>query len=290
MSPDRAENGSSHVVAIDVGNSRIKLGLLEFKSDAPSAELPQLRAMLAVPHGQPIPWEQVSDWYKLPGLRPASAVVAGVNPDGVKRVLDEWPQDLEKPRHLRDYRELGLPVHVDFPERVGIDRLLNGVAARHFQEGQRQVLIVDSGTATTVDCVSAEGAFEGGAILPGLELSGRALHQYTALLPQVLPKELMPSCSYPDAIGKNTHDAIRSGLFWGQIGAIRELIRQMTPKRSKPRIILTGGAAFLLLPHLEDLGEVLWQEHFPLKGLALVLVGRMPAASLSSKPRESGRA
>jgi type III pantothenate kinase len=199
-----------------------------------------------------------------------ATILAGVNPEGVQRILQEWPPELPAPIQIQDYQQLGLTIAVDFAEKVGIDRLLNAVAARHFATSGRPVLVIDSGTATTVDRVSAEGVFEGGAILPGLELSGLALHHYTALLPQILPEELSPAGVAPQPLGRNTRDAIRSGLFWGQVGAVRELIRKLSSREVKPVVLVTGGAAPLLVPQLQDDFEIHSEEYLPLKGLALV--------------------
>jgi type III pantothenate kinase len=129
------------------------------------------------------------------------------------------------------------------------------------------VIIVDSGTATTVDLVGADGVFAGGAILAGFELSALALHRYTALLPLVPPSDLKGTDPAP--VGKNTRDAIRSGLFWGHIGAVKELVARLGQSQATvPQVILTGGAAALLAPHLP--GRVRSESNLPLKGLAIV--------------------
>ena len=87
----------------------------------------------------------------------------------------------------------------------------------------RPAIIVDSGTATTVDAVDADGVFLGGAILPGFGLLARSLQRYTALLPLITLEEL--GTGPPPAVGRDTTAAIKSGLFFGQLGAVRELVR-----------------------------------------------------------------
>ncbi len=85
--------------------------------------------------------------------------------------------------------------------------------------------MIDVGSSVAVDLVSAEGAFEGGAILPGIAMSARALHDYTDLLPQIPMSELgVP----PAALGTATIPALRSGLYWGAVGAMRELIARLS--------------------------------------------------------------
>ena len=88
----------------------------------------------------------------------------------------------------------------------------------------RPAVVIDVGTAITVDLVSAEGAFLGGAILPGIAMSARALHEFTDLLPLVDMSEL---AAPPPALGDSTEAAMRSGLFWGAVGAVRQLIEQL---------------------------------------------------------------
>jgi type III pantothenate kinase len=128
------------------------------------------------------------------------------------------------------------------------------------------MIIVDSGTATTVDVISTTGAFEGGAILPGFQLCSRALHQYTALLPRISNDEIVGEP--PAALGKNTRDALRSGLFWGQLGAVRELIRHLRETLpSEATIVVTGGAGRLIAPQLPG---ALHYPYLALQGLVIV--------------------
>ena len=125
--------------------------------------------------------------------------------------------------------------------------------------------MVDSGSAITVDYVSPDGAFMGGAILPGMGLAARALHEFTDLLPLVPLGELPEP---PPALGTSTVTAIRSGLYWGAVGAVRELAEQLsigvTPP---PELFLTGGAG----PHLARgiANPVRIVPHLVLSGIAL---------------------
>lgn len=271
-SPASQPDLGAGILAIDVGNSRSKFGFFAAQgmtSDA-KAGRGELIATVATRHDEPLPWGQLLAQANSGKVASISSIIAGVNPSGIKRILDEWPGELAAPRVIRDFKQLGLPVLVDFPEKVGIDRLLNGLAANAWRPPGEGAIVVDSGTATTVDRISAAGAFEGGAILPGLELAGRALQEYTALLPLIAPEALVRGEAVPAALGKNTQDAIRSGIYWGQIGAIRELVRRMTPVGMPLNLLVTGGAARLLATHLQDLGNVSVEENLPLKGLWLV--------------------
>jgi len=107
-------------------------------------------------------------------------------------------------------------------------------------------VVVDVGTAITVDLVSADGAFYGGAILPGIAMSARALNEFTDLLPLVETSDLTQP---PAPLGTSTESAMQSGLFWGAVGSVRELVERMTKAGSaengaaEPDVFLTGGAS-----------------------------------------------
>jgi type III pantothenate kinase len=271
---------SGTILAIDVGNSRIKFGL--FAGDVVENERPQLAEaleILAVPHADPIPWETIGGWLADSHGGLAQALLAGVKPAGIERLLAEWPSGAwPRPRVIRKRAELPLEVRVDAPDGVGIDRLLGAVAVNGIRLPGQPAIVVGSGTATTVDLIAGDGAFEGGAILPGLELGSRSLHQYTALLPLV-PVEELADPTLP-AIGKNTPAAIRSGLLYGQVGAVKEIIARLSSAltaagRSRlsnsgvqPLIVVTGGNGPLLAAHL---GKGIREEReLPLRGLALI--------------------
>lgn len=260
----------SFLIAVDVGNSRIKFGLfddVESRRGAANGALPECLNSTAIGLDDELPCETLAAWGNSAGGVIESAVVAGVNPPGVERVLGAWPKSgWPAPAIINSPAQLPLRVRVDAPERVGIDRLLNAVAANVLRIPDVPLVVVSSGTATTVDYVAPDGAFEGGAILPGFDLCALALNRYTALLPLVPATEL--SGPPPAPVGKNTRDAIRSGLFWGQVGAVRELTARIEAQSSaRPMVVVTGGAGSLLVPHLGP--RVRYEEHLPLKGLAL---------------------
>jgi type III pantothenate kinase len=123
---------------------------------------------------------------------------------------------------------------------VGVDRLVDAVAVNHLRDAKRSAVIVDVGSAITVDLVSADGFFLGGAILPGLQMSARAMHEFTDLLPLIDMSELT---SPPPALGTDTLSAMESGLFWGAVGAIRQLTERLAGVAGSPQVFLTGGAA-----------------------------------------------
>lgn len=132
--------------------------------------------------------------------------------------------------------DLGIGVHVDHPEVVGADRLVNTVAAHATYRGA--LIVVDFGTATTFDIVSAEGNYEGGVIAPGVNISAEALHQAAAMLPRVAVHRTQ------SVIGKDTIPAMQSGLYWGYMGLIEGLIARIKHEYGQPMTVIgTGGLA-----------------------------------------------
>lgn len=231
---------SERVFAVDVGNTRMKFAVLV---DG------RVERFTAIRFADAVPWEQFDAWKAELGLD--GAIVAGPNPPAVDRLLDAWPSGWTRPRVIRETRSVPIVADVDFPERVGVDRLLNAVAANRLRRPDQSAIVVASGTAITVDWVRSDGRFAGGAILPGLELSAQALHDYTALLP-LIPKADLRDPS-PPVLGRNTRDAIRSGLLWGHVGAVKELTSRLLaicPSGTPPLVVLTGGAGPLLTEHL----------------------------------------
>lgn len=263
---------SRRTIAIDIGNSRIKFGLLASLGSKDGEAFPVLQDSLAIRLEDEIPWQRLRNWVDQASLGEGDLVVASVNPPALKKLLSEWPvKTPPRPYVVDGPSKLKLAVNVDAPERVGIDRLLNAVAANRIRVPGQPLIVVDSGTATTVDLIDSEGVFSGGAILAGVELHARSLHEYTALLPLLSLPEIRSEP--PSPLGKNTRDAIRSGIFWGQVGAIRELVERLTKSfSSRPALVVTGGAARMLMPHLPVHAN--WVPHLGLYGMVTVIEQR----------------
>lgn len=133
----------------------------------------------------------------------------------------------------------GLKIKIRNPEEVGADRIANAIAAGAVFPGENAI-VVDLGTATTFDVVSAQREFLGGAIAPGLRISMETLHTKTAKLP---PVDIM---ARPEALGKSTVGSIQSGLFYGHLGMMRELLARLRVDafgEEPVRVIGTGGFA-----------------------------------------------
>jgi type III pantothenate kinase len=230
-------------IVVDVGNTRIKWGRCEHGRVAEVA---------ALPGDDPEAWRRQLDRW---AVAPASHwVVSGVQPRR-RDTLVEWLRgEGAEVRVLDSYTQLPLDVRVTDPAKVGIDRLLNAVAANAWRPDGAAAVIVDAGSAVTVDLVDADGAFRGGAIFPGLRLMSKALHDYTALLPLV---DITEPAEPP---GASTTTAIRAGIFHAVLGGIERLLAIYRYNHAPPpAIYLTGGDAPLLLEDHFHLGE-LWPE------------------------------
>jgi type III pantothenate kinase len=244
MSPD---------VVVDVGNTRIKWGRCAGGEVAEVASLPP---------DAPDAWGQQRERW---GLGAGSAwAVAGVQPDR-RDALVRWLEErAARVWVASSYRQLPLEVRLGHPDRAGIDRLLSAVAAVHTWSRKRlPAVVVDAGSAVTVDWVDDAGAFRGGAIFPGLRLMARALHDHTALLPLIevtTPRPYVPGLSTPQAMEAGIYYAAAGG-----VNALVELYRAASP--AEAHVYLTGGDARLLSYAVTDRAE-LWPE-MTLQGLRL---------------------
>lgn len=238
----------------DVGNSRIKWGLCRGI---------RVTDMASLPPSDPKAWHEQLDQWNVTGRH--AWAIAGVHP-GRRDELAGW---LQKLGHavlvLKDWRQLPVQVAVKQPERVGIDRLLN--AAAFASKGSRSSagIVIDAGSAVTVDWVDGDGTFHGGAIFPGPRLMSQALHAYTSKLPLVTLSGPTPAVP-----GQNTEAAIRAGVFWAVAGGIRALVQQTAERieaHRYPEVYLTGGDAALLAAALDPSVHV-WPE-MTLEGIRL---------------------
>lgn len=170
-----------------------------------------------------------------PDRQPAAVVIGSVVPKKleecgllVKNLLDQHALI------VGDTIDLPIEVTVKDPKAIGVDRVCAAAAA--FEQIQTACAIVDFGTAVTVDLVDDDAVLLGGAILPGLELQFRALHEHTASLPQVTPE--IPELMY----GRDTTDAIRTGVCRGLAGAVRGLVEGYATALNRwPHVVATGG-------------------------------------------------
>jgi len=167
--------------------------------------------------------------------------------------------------------ETGMPILYDAPADVGADRIVNGIAAyeQYGRAAKSPLVVVDFGTATTLDAISAKGEYLGGAICPGVTISADALFQRAARLPRIDVRK--PAT----VVGKTTVGAMESGLFWGYVGMVEGLVRRMSAELAGPggnaagvRCVATGVLASVIAPETSLINHV--EPALTLHGLRIV--------------------
>jgi type III pantothenate kinase len=251
----------------DVGNTRIKLAVVEDQGGG-SRRLPRIARRQDLVSRE-FRSQNLESW--LAGVAPGPAVllVASVHEAAAVR-LEAAVAEVSATRHraVRQRRiahlDLPLAVLVDEPHRVGIDRLAGAAAAALVKDPARPAIVVDCGTATTVNLVSVAGEFLGGAILPGPALMARALAEGTSRLPEVAA---LDHAAPPALPGRSTQAAIAAGIGWGIRGAVERIVAEaQRPFAGAAQVLLTGGSAGLVrdcLPGAVELPDLV------LAGIAL---------------------
>ncbi len=229
------------LVAIDIGNSHVSAALFVLnEADEPLPAVLDAPVQVRWDH-QDFPTAQwhstVDHWASQGELR---WFVSSVHRPAQDSLLD-WlaEQRSEETVQVLSFQDLPLVIDVAAPERVGMDRLVAAVAVNQLRASQHPALVVDCGSAVTCDLVSADGVFQGGAIMPGWRLATQSLAEQTDQLPEVAwtgpPVEV---------VGKSTAAAITSGVYWGTLGALRELVSQMSESLTEiPEKFFTGAGS-----------------------------------------------
>ncbi len=228
-----------NLVVVSLGNSRLAVGT--FRSG-------ELSNVVRVPNDESDRWADAirTAWEQVGGRDNAAVVAASVNPR-LESTLEEAVGDAADRRVVWVGRDLDLPVKVltEEPEKTGVDRVLN-VAAAYEQMGKACV-VVDAGTAITVDCCNDAGEFLGGSIAPGVTLMLEALHDGTAQLPRV--DAFAPPA---EPFGRTTEQAILHGVYHGVRGMVKELVENYATELGRwPDLIATGGDAAALFNEWE---------------------------------------
>lgn len=248
------------LLAIDVGNSNIVLGVYEEKK-----LLTHWRILTQA--------ERTADEYGV--LIAQLAFSRGINCEKIDAIIvscvvppmNTTIQELASnyfgisPLLVGPGVKTGMPIIYDNPKDVGTDRIVNAVAA--YEKYHDVCIVIDFGTATTFDFISKKGEYLGGSIAPGLLISVEALFQRASKLPRVevsKPKEV---------VGKNTVHSIQSGIFYGYVGLVDGIVHRIQKEnRARARVVATGGLAKLIASESSVIEEV--DELLTLDGLRII--------------------
>ncbi len=248
------------VVAVDIGNSFIK-----------AAVLTDVLTPLDL-HDTPVATFKLEDignaqWLDFLGSCPVETqwFLASVNQSSLDCVV-QWldSQTIPIKRTILNHQHLPLDFSAVDVDQVGVDRLLSALGAMGTLANPFPVVVVDIGTAVTIDAVTADGAFLGGVIMPGIYLSSIALANYTDRLPEV-EVNISDLQGLPQAIGTCTQDAIKGGLVWGLIGAIEAVVKQQQKMLGPGAHLIVDGADSDLVSNLPF--DVSTMDHLCLRGI-----------------------
>jgi len=238
------------LLAININNTETKVGL--FRGDSLEVHW----RLTTAPARTSDEWAATLTAYLLQAGRSTQevrgAIVASVVPPVTQGVCDAVERATTvRPIVVDGTVALPITLDVDEPLQVGADRILNTLAAAHLFH--RDTIVVDFGTATTFDCITADGRFLGGVIMPGVRTASDALIRNTAKLPAT---ELRPP---KHVIGRRTEEAIRAGVLLGTADAVDGLVRRIKrewPTGTPPQVIATGGLAGLVTPLSSEIEAV----------------------------------
>ena len=252
------------LLAIDIGNTNTTLGIFDGADLVADFRLHSERTRTADEYAALLS-SLLTSKSLAPGSIDAVAMAYVVPPVG-QALRDLARRHLQvEPLIVTDRTDTGMPIRYTPPSAVGADRIVNAVAARALWGGPENVpcVVVDYGTATTLDAVSRDGAYLGGALMPGIGISMDALFAQAALLSRV---ELTPP---PQAIGQNTGDALRSGILLGFAAQTDGMVARFVAELgADTRVIATGGIAPLIARFATTLHTV--DPNLTLTGLRLL--------------------
>lgn len=244
------------LLTIDIGNTTISIGL--FKDDELVGEWRLATDRNRTPDELGLQIKGLIDGAKIDARKINDVIISSVVPYLNQKLIRAFEKHFQRSPQFLDFRCGLIKLAVDDPMAVGADRIADSIAGYHLYGGP--ILIIDFGTATVFNLISAKGEFLGGAIAPEMELTAEMLFERTALLPQV---ELeIPS----SVIGKNTVDNIKAGVVLGFIDMVSGLITRFKREYAKDlKVIATGGRGELFYKQIKAIEE--YDPFLTLKGL-----------------------
>ena len=248
------------LLAIDIGNTNIVLGLYQGKKLVTHWRLATQAERTADEYGVII--TQLVGYEGIPIEQIAAIAVSCVVPP-MLTVTQELAQRFFKldPLIVGPGIKTGMPILYESPKDVGADRIVNGIAA--YEKYRDACIIVDFGTATTIDFISKKGEYVGGAIAPGLSISLEALFQRASKLPRieiVKPKEI---------VGRNTVNSIQAGIFYGYVGLVDGIVKRIQKDQNvQAKVVATGGLAPLVASECSTISAV--DDFLTLEGLRII--------------------
>lgn len=250
------------LLVIDIGNTEITLGLFAGEQFAAHWRL------TTVASRTPDEWAAIFTSYLGHAGHSTDEISATVAASVAPAVTEPVASGIEKAVGKKPVQvgpDIDLPVILDVedPQQVGADRIVNTLAAARIYK--RDTIIVDFGTATTFDCITAEGRFLGGVIAPGLRAAADELSHRAAKLPAT-------ELTVPErVIGRRTEDCIRAGVLYGSADSVDGLVRRIRaewPTGGSPYVVATGGLANKIVPLSEEIQAE--EPHLTLLGLKIV--------------------
>jgi len=228
------------LLAVDIGNTTITLGLYDGEAPGPRWRIETVRSRLPDEYGL-----FLKALLGEAGIRKGDVTGAAIS-SVVPPLTGTWSEVCRRtlgvePLVVGTGVRTGVRILYDDPKQVGADRIVNAAAVKALWGGP--ACVVDFGTGTTFDALSASGDYLGGAIAPGIGIAAEALHQRAAKLPRV------DLARPPAAIGRNTEHALQSGLLFGYVGLVEGMVerfrRELGPEM---KVVATGGYGELLAP------------------------------------------